>query len=64
LNKVPAQISNIQFWSRYYFKVKQLEEEHKSRLKLLEKAENDTEVAKDKLEDLDWGDGRKKHIHI
>jgi hypothetical protein len=34
---VPAQISNNDFWSRYFFKVNQLEEEHRKRVKLLER---------------------------
>jgi hypothetical protein len=50
---VPAQISNNQFWSRYFFKVNQLEEEHKRRVKLLERAINDT-PNEDKNDELDW----------
>jgi hypothetical protein len=50
---VPAQISNNQFWSRYFFKVNQLEEEHKKRVKLLERAINDTQN-EDKKDELDW----------
>ncbi len=50
---VPAQISNNQFWSRYFFKVNQLEEEHKRRVKLLERAINDT-PNEDKKDELDW----------
>ncbi|CAF0746201.1 unnamed protein product [Brachionus calyciflorus] len=50
---VPAQISNIQFWSRYFFKVNQLEEEHKKRVKLIEKATID---AQSEQKEIDWDD--------
>lgn len=47
---VPAQISNDQFWCRYFFKANVFEEEHRKRIKLLErvkdaagKTEEDTE---------------------
>lgn len=50
---VPAQISNIQFWSRYFFKVNQLEEEHKKRVKIIEKA---TTEAENEHKDSDWDD--------
>ena len=49
--KVPAQISNQQFWSRYFFKVTQLDEEHKKRIKLLERASNKPH---DETNVLDW----------
>jgi len=51
---VPAQISNQQFWSRYLFKVNQLEEEHQKRVKLLERVSNKTPDQEEGP--LDWDD--------
>jgi hypothetical protein len=56
---VPVQISNVEFWSRYFFKVNQLEEEHKKRIKLLERASKEEEGLKNddsQQESLDWDD--------
>lgn len=53
--KVPAQMSNDQFWSRYFFKYNQLEEDYKKRLQLLEKASK-TETSNE--ETNDWEDGK------
>lgn len=52
--QVPAQISNQQFWSRYLFKVNQLEEEHQKRVKLLERVSNKTPDQEEGP--LDWDD--------
>lgn len=49
---VPAQISNNQFWSRFFFKVSQLEEDYKIRVKVLERAIG----PKDNNEDETWED--------
>ena len=35
---VPAHMSNTQFWARYFFRLALLDEEHKKRVKLLERA--------------------------
>jgi len=55
---VPAQMSNNQFWSRYFFKVNQLEEDYKKRVQLLEKASRTTtmEATSNKEESNDWED--------
>jgi hypothetical protein len=50
---VPAQLSNNLFWARYFFKVSQLEEEHRKRVKLIERVtvpEPDSSAA-----NQDWG---------
>ena len=50
---MPAQMSNVQFWSRYFFKVNHLEEEHRRRVKLLERANDDSN--KNEVEEaFDW----------
>ena len=52
--QVPAQLSNEQFWCRYFFKVNNFEEEHIKRIKLLERV---TDVSKLNSEPtLDWED--------
>lgn len=52
-------MSNNQFWSRYFFKVNQLEEDYKKRVQLLEKAGRTTtmEATSNKEESNDWEDG-------
>lgn len=52
-------MSNNQFWSRYFFKVNQLEEDYKKRVQLLEKASRTTtmEATSNKEESNDWEDG-------
>lgn len=50
---VPSQLTNDDFWSRYFYRVYLLEEENKKRVKLLERADN--QVVKDNEQDtLDW----------
>lgn len=61
---VPAQISNNLFWARYFYKVNQLEEENKKRVKLLERATESTNESSGGLntnsmnrdEVNDWGE--------
>ena len=58
MKKVPAQMSNNQFWSRYFFKYNQLEEDYNKRVKLLEKASKPMEETSSNKEDTnDWEDG-------
>jgi hypothetical protein len=53
---VPAQISNNIFWARYFFKVSQLEEEHRKRVKFLERAVVATDGEQEAAEaEQDWG---------
>jgi hypothetical protein len=65
---VPAQLSNNQFWSRYFYKVAQLDEEHRKRMKLLERvAESNTSnltdnAANKQSENLDWEDENGKKM--
>ena len=51
--KVPAQITNDEFWSRYFFKVNMLAEENKKRVKLLERASNQVNPDTEQ-EAFDW----------
>lgn len=55
---VPAQISNEQFWSRYFYRINQLDEEHKKRLKLLERVANKDSSNNDQQQTTatDWDD--------
>jgi hypothetical protein len=55
---VPAQISNEQFWSRYFYRINQLDEEHKKRLKLLERVANKDSNNDDQQQTTatDWDD--------
>jgi hypothetical protein len=55
---VPAQISNEQFWSRYFYRINQLDEEHKKRLKLLERVVNKDSNNDDQQQTTatDWDD--------
>lgn len=60
---VPAQMSNNLFWSRYFFKVNQLEEEHRKRVKLIERAtstSNANSSSTQQQDHLDWGDDDDK----
>ena len=61
--KVPAKVSNAQFWGRYFFKVNQLEEDHKKRAKLIERAD---EVISQEKETTDWDEdlGKKLDIYL
>lgn len=56
---VPAQMSNNQFWSRYFFKFNQLEEDYKKRVQLLEKANKTVDKTTAGVQDdsNDWEDG-------
>ena len=56
---MPAQITNDEFWSRYFFKVNLLKEENKKRVKLLERASN--QVNQDnEHETLDWDEDEEE----
>jgi hypothetical protein len=68
---VPAQLSNDQFWSRYFYKVTQLDQENRKRIMLIERAAAAAELNANGMTDdatckqsesLDWGDenGKKK----
>lgn len=50
---VPAQLTNEEFWSRYFYKVNLLQEENKKRVKLLERAGNQEN---NEQEEFDWED--------
>lgn len=50
---MPASLTNIEFWGRYYFKLKILKEEQVRRLKLIDKV--NSEMTNEK--EVDWGDG-------
>ena len=49
----PAQVSNVQFGLRYFYKVNQLEEERKKRLKLLERASSEAQPTQENKNDWD-----------
>ncbi|RNA13928.1 BSD domain-containing 1 [Brachionus plicatilis] len=49
---VPANLSNVEFWARYFFRLNLLNEEHMKRIKLIEKA--DSEIHNEK--GTDWDD--------
>lgn len=52
---VPAQISNDQFWCRYFFKANVFEEEHRKRIKLLERVKDVASKEQDAEEGAaDW----------
>jgi hypothetical protein len=55
---VPSQVTNIQFWSRYFYKVNILEEDHKKRLKLIERAVKETsnDASANDQNELTWED--------
>ena len=56
---MPAQITNDEFWSRYFFKVNLLKKENKKRVKLLERASN--QVNQDnEHETLDWDEDEEE----
>ena len=50
--QVPAVISNKDFWARYFFKAKLIEDEHKKRTNLIEKATS--QVHENTYEKLNW----------
>lgn len=56
---VPAQISNETFWSRYFFRVSQLEKENEKRIKLLERT-SASEKKQDEEDTLNWDDDEEE----
>lgn len=63
---VPAQISNDQFWCRYFFKANVFEEEHRKRIKLLERVKDATAANKEEQEDkegaADWDEDENEDL--
>jgi hypothetical protein len=59
-SKVPSLASNKDFWSRYFFKAKLIEDEHKTRTNLIEKATSQVNE-----NSLNWDeDGGKFYLQI
>lgn len=59
---VPAQLSNDQFWCRYFFKVNSFEEEHIKRIKLLERVTDVTKLNSEPT--LDWEDENEDETNV
>lgn len=60
---VPAQISNKEFWSRYFFKAKLIEDENRKRTNLIEKATS--QVNENSYEKMSWDeDGEEEWSKI
>lgn len=51
--KVPASVSNLDFWSRYFFKAKLIEDTNKTRTDLIERATSKVSDSS-AYEKVDW----------